>query len=128
MSTGLGGPAADDDGDYQISYYSDGHIEHKRMENIEKELTNMKHGLHGIYNMVKCILAVSCFLLTSIVILNVILLVKASAASEPFDAPVGTITAWTMKVEVQGPEAGGLPRGWVRCRVLNESSRIFAKT
>ena len=128
MSTGLGGPAADDDGDYQISYYSDGHIEHKRMENIEKELTNMKHGLHGIYNMVKCILAVSCLFLTSIVILNVILLVKASAASEPFDAPVGTITAWTMKVEVQGPEAGGLPRGWVRCRVLNESSRIFAKS
>ena len=50
MSTEGGAPAGDEDGDYQISYYSDSHIEHKRIENIEKELINMKHGLHGIYN------------------------------------------------------------------------------
>ena len=29
--------------------------------------------------------------------------------------PVGTILAWTMKVEVNGPYSKEIPEGWLRC-------------
>ena len=30
-------------------------------------------------------------------------------------APVGTILAWTMKVDTDGTETGDIPDGWLRC-------------
>ena len=30
-------------------------------------------------------------------------------------APIGTILAWTMKVETNGVETGDIPDGWMRC-------------
>ena len=33
----------------------------------------------------------------------------------PIGSPVGTILAWTMKVETNGKETADIPDGWMRC-------------
>ena len=102
---------------YRVSYINDEDSRNENNKIVNEKLSNLTRGLSGVDRMLK-------FSLISNILLFVVVIVIVSAGlakgtrhgiTSGGGAPIGTISAWTMKVTVSGVEVGDLPAGWQRC-------------
>ena len=110
------------DDPYRLSYISD---EDQTKENIEvlmENQRNMREGLSGVDKMLKySLISNVCFFVITVMVIifapfaTAAKQSKLSIGGNQAGVPIGTITAWTMKMEVGGAEVEDIPAGWQRC-------------
>ena len=105
----------EDQDPYRLSYISDEDQTKENIEILKENQRNLREGMSGVDKMLKySLISNVCFFI--ITVLVIIFAPYATASRYPgHGAPIGTISAWTMKVTVSGVEVGDIPDGWQRC-------------
>ena len=105
---------------YRVSYINDEDSRNENNKIVNEKLSNLTRGLSGVDRMLKVSLISNILLLVLVVV--VIIIVSAGLAkgtrqgiTSGGGVPIGTISAWTMKVTVSSVEVEDIPAGWQRC-------------
>ena len=112
----------DSEDPYRLSYITDEDQSKQDIEMVKKNLTNVREGLSGVDKMLKySLISNICFFVITVLVIifapfaTAAKQSKLSTGGNPAGVPIGTITAWTMKMEVGGAEVEDIPAGWQRC-------------
>ena len=101
---------------YRVSYINDEDSRNENNKIVNEKLSNLTRGLSGVDRMLKVSLISNILLLVVVIVIVSAGLAKGTRhGTSGGGAPIGTISAWTMKVTVEGVEVEDLPAGWQRC-------------